>query len=363
MDFYFVLGIGQDASTADIKRAYRRLARRYHPGINPGDRAAEAMFQRIVEAYETLIDPGRRHEYDAGGGRPAAPRREPSTFMFAEFDFSAAKQGAQASTFSELFADVLHPTPAADQRPEAGADLHASLTVSFSEAVQGVERQVVVTRQVLCGGCAGAGQIATPEGRCGHCQGTGHVRWARGHMVFSKGCAACGATGRQTTQRCAVCHGLGRAVRSDAVKVQIPPGITDGGRLRVLEKGHAGRHGGRPGDVYVTVHVQTHPVFRRDGDDLFCVLPVALHEAVLGARIDVPALDGPVKLRIPPDTQAGQRLRVGGRGIPNAAGGRGDLVLEVKLVLPERLDERSKALLREFGQINNEDVRKGFMNH
>ena len=265
------------------------------------------------------------------------------------------------SPFSELFADVLHPTPAGDQRPEAGADLHASLTVSFSEAVQGVERQVVVTRQVLCGGCAGVGQIATPEGRCGHCQGTGHVRWARGHMVFSKGCAACGATGRQTTERCAVCHGLGRAVRSDAVSVQIPPGITDGGRLRVLDTGHTGRHGGRPGDLYVTVHVQSHPVFRRDGDDLFCVLPVALHEAVLGARIDVPALDGPVRVRIPPDTQAGQRLRVGGRGVPTAAGGRGDLVFEVKLVLPERLDERSKALLREFGQINNDDVRKGFM--
>jgi len=361
VDFYIILGVAQDASTADVKRAYRRLARRYHPGINPGDRTAEEMFQRVSEAYETLGDPGRRRQYDTAGGHSGSPR-ETSSFMFAEFDFSVAKHGAQASTFTELFADVLHPVPPAGQGPaEVGADLHVSLTLPFADAVRGVERQVLVTRQVLCGRCAGAGQVATAEGECGHCQGSGHVRWARGHMVFSKPCAACGGAGRQTWQRCLACAGQGRAVRGEAVSVHVPPGITDGGRLRVLERGHAGRHGGRPGDLYVTVLVEPHPIFRREGDDLVCVLPVAVHEAVLGARVDVPSLEGRVKLRIPPGTQAGQRLRVSGRGMMTAAGGHGDLVFEVKLVLPDALDEHSKALIREFGRVNDRDVRRGLI--
>ena len=173
MDFYSILGVPQEASTDDIKRAYRRLARRYHPGVNPGDRAAEEMFERIVEAYETLVDPGRRRQYDMAGpgGSPAV---ESASFMFAEFDFSAAKRGAQASTFSELFAEVLHPMPGAGaNRPEVGVDLHAAVTISFADSVLGVERQVLVTRQVLCGACGGAGQVAIPEMTCRECQGAG----------------------------------------------------------------------------------------------------------------------------------------------------------------------------------------------
>lgn len=357
MDFYVILGVAQDASADDIKRAYRRLARRYHPGINPGDRSAEAMFQRVLEAYETLIDPGRRRQYDAAGAA-SDPGREPSSFVFAEFDFSVARQGAQASTFTELFADVLHPVAGeGGGRPEEGSDLHASLTVPFEDAVRGVERQIVVTRQVVCGACTGEGQVAVAEAKCSSCQGTGEVRWARGHMVLSKPCAACGGAGRQTRRRCVVCAGQGRAVRSEAVSVAVPPGIVDGSRLRVHGMGHAGRHGGRTGDVYVTVHVQPHPIFRRFADDLYCELPVAVHEAVLGARIDVPLLEGFSKLRIPAGTQGGQQLRLVGQGLPTAAGGRGDVVFEVKLVLPQTLDERSTELMREFGQRNGGDVR------
>jgi molecular chaperone DnaJ len=360
MNFYLLLGVPREASTAEIKRAYRRLARRYHPGVNPGDRAAEEMFQRIVEAYETLVDPARRRQYDTAGEH-GGPRAEPSSFVFAEFDFSAARRGPQASTFTELFADVLHPTPGVGTaRPEVGADLHASLTVAFADAVHGVERQILVTRQVVCGACNGAGEVAVAEAQCRQCQGAGQIRWARGHMVFSKPCGACGGEGRQTRERCAVCAGQGRGVRGEAVSVEVPPGITDGGRLRVIEKGHAGRNGGRAGDLYVTVHVQPHPWFRREGDDLVCVLPVAVHEAALGARIEVPSLEGPVKLRIPPGTQAGQQLRVAGGGLVTAAGGRGDLLFEVTLVLPPRLDERSRELMREFARRNADDVRSGW---
>jgi molecular chaperone DnaJ len=359
MDLYTVLGLGRGASVADIKRAYRRLARRYHPGINPGDRTAELLFHRITEAYETLVDPARREHYDATGGGVASAATVES-MEFAGFDFSMAAQGAQAATFSELFADVLHPVAQGGTgKPEPGADLHATLSVTFLEAMRGVQRQVVVTRQDLCRACRGTGHIVTPEGRCTACHATGKVRWARGHMVFSKPCAACGGTGRLRQQRCGVCAAQGRVVRSDAIPVFVPPGTADGTRIRIIEHGHAGRHGGRTGDLHVTVQVTPHPLLQRHGDDLHMQVPVAVHEAVLGARIEVPALDGAIRLRIPPGTQAGQQFRVEGRGAPTPAGDRGDLIVEVRLVLPPTVDERSRALMREFGERNNENVRAG----
>lgn len=356
MDFYILLGVDANATPADIQRAYRRLSRRYHPGINPGDRAAEALFQQISEAYETLIDPQRRSEYDASGRRS----REVATdlaFEFSGFDFSVRAQGAQAATFTELFADVLHPIDGGTVA-EHGADLNASLTIPFLEAVQGATRQVVVTRQDVCSACRGRGVVQTVEGRCGHCQGTGKVRWARGHMVFSKTCAACDGTGKLRQERCAVCAGHARVVRTEAVAVDVPAGTADGTRLRVAGKGHAGRNGGRTGDLYVIIHVEPHQFFQREGDDLRLRVPLAVHEAVLGTRIDVPSLEGPVKLRVPPGTQAGHRFRLKGRGVPNPTGVRGDLIVEVTLVLPPVVDERSKELMREFGRLNSGDVRR-----
>ena len=356
MEFYFLLGLGSEATTADIKRAYRRLARRYHPGINPGDQAAELLFRKISEAYETLIDPERRQQYDAGGAPAAARSERPSEF--AGFDFSAAVHGPRAATFSELFAEVLHPVPERDDRQEPGADIQASLTVPFLDAVRGTRRQVVVTRQEVCAACAGRGSVRTVEARCGACQATGRIRWARGHMVFSKPCTTCGGTGQRRHQRCEICAAHGRVVRSEAVTVDVPAGIVEGVRIRVAEKGHAGRNGGRTGDLYVTVHVEPHKLFRREGEDLHLRIPLAVHEAVLGAKIDVPSLEGPVKLRIPPGTQAGQQFRLRGRGVPTLAGTRGDLIVEATLVLPSVVDERSKELMREFGRLNGGDVRR-----
>jgi molecular chaperone DnaJ len=349
MDLYALLGLAPGASPADIKRAYRRLARRYHPDINPGDRAAESLYTRISEAYETLVDPERRRTYDAG---EAPHQTSASTFEFTGFDFSSVAHGAQAATFTELFADVLLPGAAADSgRPEPGADIHAAVTIGFEDSIRGVERQVVVTRQDVCASCRGTGSVHTPEGRCAPCHGTGQVRWARGHMVFTKSCAACHGTGRQRLQRCAVCAGHGRQVRSEAVSVNVPPGATEATRLRIADRGHAGRHGGRNGDLYVTVHVQPHPVVVRHGDDLHMVASIGVHEAVLGARVDIQAIDGPIKLRIPPGTQAGQRFRLRERGAPTASGGRGDLLVEIRIVLPPVVDERGKELVREFGKL------------
>jgi molecular chaperone DnaJ len=360
MDFYVILGLGPDATAADIKRAYRRLSRRYHPGINPGDRTAEEMFTRISEAYEVLMDPRRRQEYDTAGVIPSKAS-QPGVPQFTEFDFSVRAHGAQASTFSELFAEVLNPVPEAGAgRPEPGADLHATLAVPFEVQFTGDERQVVITRQVPCSACHGAGVRATTEGRCPRCEGRGQTRWARGHMVFSKECAACGGTGRRRSDPCAACLGHGRGVRSEAVTVPVPPGVRDGARLRVPEHGNAGRNGGPTGDLYVTIEVAPHPFFVREGDDLRFTVPVAVHEAVLGARIEVPMFDGTIRLNLPPGTQGGRQFRAKGRGFPTASGGAGDLVAEVRIVLPAMIDDRSRELIREFGRLNTEDVRKDF---
>ena len=358
MDYYTILGLRPGASDSDIKRAYRRLARRHHPGINPGDRQAEALFQRIAEAYETLVDPERRRRYDAAEAPSTATVGERGSFEFTGFDFSAAAHGVAAATFSELFAEALHPVPTTERRAEQGADLHATLTLSFEDALRGVERQLMVTRQVPCSACRGAGEVSTAEMRCAQCHGAGHLRWARGHMVFTKACPGCRGTGRERQRRCGICSGQGRTVRSEAVIVRIPPGVRDGARMRVPERGHSGRLGGRSGDLYVDVTVRPHPVMTREGDDLHMVVPISIPEAALGAKIDVPSVDGPVKVRIPPGTQAGQRFRVSGRGAPSVSGVRGDLFIEVRLALPPLGDERSKELMRELARLNPADVRR-----
>jgi len=354
MDLYIALGLRPGASSADIKRAYRRLARRYHPGINPGDGDAEATYRRVTEAYETLVDPDRRRAYDASGAR--VDEGGETTFEFSGFDFSARAHGPQAATFAELFAEVLHPPAPSTDVVESGPDLHADLTVSFEDAMRGAVRQIMVTRFEACTDCDATGQVRTNDVRCTQCHGTGKVRWARGHMVFTKTCGACQGEGRHRTARCRTCAGVGRHPRTEAVPVMVPPGVPDGAHLRVAEHGHAGRRGGRTGDLYVTIHVQAHPVFRRVGDDLHVVLPIGVHEAVLGTRIDIPSLEGEVKLRIPPGTRAGQQFRLRERGVPTA-NGRGDLIIETRLVLPEVVDERAKEFMREFGRLYSNDLR------
>ncbi len=361
MDLYAVLGLKRSASPGEIKRAYRRLARKYHPDINPGDHAAEIRFRQIAEAYEVLSDPDRRHRYDQSGTATVGP--DPGAVGFAGFDFSVESvEGAGASTFGDLFADVFRR---GFERPndqvERGADLHARIEVSFDEAIRGAERHLMVTHLSTCAACGGSGAVRTAEARCLHCGGTGAIRSARGHMIFTRTCPQCGGTGRQRQASCGRCGGTGVETRTEPILVRVPPGTADGARLRVEGKGNCGRRGGPCGDLYVTVQVLAHPLFRRDGDDLFLQVPVAVHEAALGTRIDVPTLEGAARLRIPPGTQSGQRFRLRERGVPTRDGRRGDLVVEVRIVLPRLLDERSKELLREFGRINVEDVRADWL--
>ena len=358
MDFYIILGVDRAAALGEIKRAYKRLARKYHPDINPGDQAAAARFRQISEAYETLSDPDRRHRYDTVGYTRAAV--EDTTFGFEGFDFSVSASGTTASTFGDLFAEILqqHAAGGPVDAPARGTDLHHTIAISFEDAVRGGQHTVTVTRQEHCRTCQGLGRLPVAESRCLHCHGGGIVKSARGHMVFSKPCAHCGGSGRQRQTRCPACGGSQVEVRTEPLTITSPAGLADESRVRVPGKGNVGRNGGENGDLYITIRVQPHPLFRREGDDLHIVVPVAVHEAALGARFEVPSLDGPARVRVPPGTQSGQRFRLHERGIPSARDGRrGDLVVEVRLVLPKLLDERSKDLLREFGRINGEDVR------
>ena len=359
MDLYILLGVKREATAADIKRAYRRLARRFHPDINPGDREAAARFRQIVDAYETLIDPDRRRRYDSGKLTNGVD--DATSFGFAGFDFSGAVVGDRATTFGELFEEVF-TRRSERERPidaERGADLHLRVSLSSEEAWHGREWPVTLTRQDTCRSCAGSGYHRTVESRCVSCEGSGIVRSVRGHMVFSKNCPHCGGSGRLRQLACETCDGRGVETRAEAISVKIPAGVADGSRVRVPGKGHTGVRGGPPGDLYIDVDVRPHPFYRREGDDLHCVVPVAIHEAALGAKVEIPTPDGVARLRVPPGTQSGQRFRLRERGVPSLRGGpRGDLVVEVRLMLPRVLDERSKELLREFGRINGESVRQ-----
>jgi molecular chaperone DnaJ len=355
MDFFIVLGLPHGASEADIRRAYRRLARRFHPDINPGDHAAEVRFREILEAYETLIDPERRSRYEAG--QPAVSDAQVKATGFEGFDFS--RRGSDhAVTFGDLFGEVLRERDTRQPAVERGADLHQDLQLTFEESFTGVAKLVTVMRRETCRVCAGVGRARGASGACVVCDGAGRTRSVRGHMVFSRRCTACGGSGQQRPRPCEPCSGTGLEMRSETVSVFLPPGVADGDTVRVEGRGNAGPRGGPAGDLFLAVHVTPHAGFRRERDDLHTVVDVGVHEAALGARIVIAGPDGAVRLRIPPGTQSGQRFRLRERGMPSTRGERrGDLIAEVRMRLPAVLDERSKELLREFGRIHGENVR------
>ena len=361
VDFYVILGVERSATRDEVGRAYRRLARRYHPGINPGDDEAAAFFKIVTEAYETLYDPSRRRQYDAHGAREHAVR--PAPVEFQGFDFSPGGTGTSA-TFAELFSDVFaapdERAGVADAESEQGGDLFGQIALSFEEAVRGVERRLTVTRLDVCGGCRGTGRRRAVETGCPQCEGSGATRRRRGHMVFAMRCASCDGTGLLRFRPCGTCRARGIVARDEEIAIHVPAGVDDGSRLKVEAKGNAGLRGGAPGDLYIVARVGRHRVLRREGQDLHLDLPIAIHEAALGATVDVPTLDGAARLRVPPGTRSGQRFRLRAYGVPSPRrdGGRGDLVVLVNVVLPSIVDERSKALLREFGRIHAADVRK-----
>src|SRR6184192_494986 len=398
-DYYETLGVKKSASVDDIRKAFRKLARKYHPDVNPGDKSSEEKFKVLSEANDVLSDPKKLKIYDqlgfysdnidpaaaeayarggsAPGGFPggfqgagSGAGSEGVHFDFGGFDFSdvfegagtkrgRAAGGAAGGGFRDIFSNIFggQRGAAASEAPEHGSDLEYQINVPFWTAIRGGVLRLNITRHDACQNCRGHGYIEAP-GTCPECNGKGQVTQKAGNMKFNVNCPRCNGSGKARTI-CSVCGGEGVVSRTEPLEVRIKPGTRDGQRIRVAGKGNAGAHGGPPGDLYVIIRVGDHPVFRRDGDDIHITVPVTATEAALGAKIEVPTIDGRAQLKIPPGTQSGQKLRLREKGVPSATreGTRGDEIVEVKVTVPMPRDEKTKELLRELAKLNPEDPR------
>ena len=343
MDLYKVLGVRRTATPAEVRRAYQKRARELHPDLNPGDPVAAERFAAISGAFAVLQDPQRRAAYDRGES-PARPPDVPDV-GFEGFDFSA-EVSAERVSFKEIFEGVLHRDPGATGR---GEDLEQVAAISFEECFHGALRRLQLVRQDRCPQCSGSGEVTTTPLACTRCRGAGVVRGTRGHMIFSRRCPGCAGAGVIRTRACSRCEGEGRTLQSESIDVRVPPGVSDGSRVRLHGGGNAGRRGGPAGDFVLTVRVEPHPRYRREGHDLHCSVPVSMIEAALGAHVEVTTPDGRVPIEIPAGTQPGQRFRLRKRGVPQLGGGsRGDLYVEVQVTVPAVTDDRGRALLQEL---------------
>ncbi|HKS82579.1 MAG TPA: molecular chaperone DnaJ [Candidatus Acidoferrales bacterium] len=372
-DYYELLGVPRKASTKDIRGAYRKLARKYHPDLNPGDKSAEEKFKQIQEAYEVLSDAKKRQMYDQFGfntpGHGAPPpgaeygyggSPEDIHFDFGGFDFGGGSAGGGAS-FKDLFSQIFRGASAAQasHEREPGTDLEFQIEITFAEAMHGTVKKLSITRLDVCNVCHGRGVASGDEKVCPTCGGSGRVTQAGGKMRFQISCSRCGGTGRLSSM-CRQCSGEGRVPRVETLDVRIPPGAQTGSRVRVAGRGNAGVHGGPPGDLYIITKVEPHPFFDRRGDDLYTVVPITVTEASLGAKVEVPTIDGRAQVRIPPGTDSGKKLRLREKGAPSArhAGKRGDQIVEVQVVVPKPEDERVRNLVRELGKLDQQDPRQ-----
>jgi molecular chaperone DnaJ len=353
-DYYSLLGVGRDASESDIKRAYRGLARKYHPDVAEDKAGAEAHFKAINEAYEVLSDPHKRQQYDRFGHVGA------NGAGFGGFGPSGGPEG-----FSDIF-DMFfgggrpggqHPTG-----PQRGADLRYDLQITLEEAYQGVEREISFAHLAGCETCKGNGaKPGTNPMRCDRCGGSGVMRSARqtplGQFVTQTTCTKCGGEGNLIPSPCETCRGRGRVERSRKLTVRIPTGVEDGSRIRIAGSGEAGARGGSAGDLYVYLSIARHPRFRRDGLDLYVDVPIAFTQAALGATVEVTSLDGPLPLQVAAATQSGSTYRLRSHGMPSVRGGsRGDLLVTVHIVVPTKLSRKERELLEEFAGLGGDRV-------
>jgi molecular chaperone DnaJ len=354
-DLYEVLGVRKSATDAEIRRAYQRRARALHPALNPNDPVAADRFKAVTEAFEVLSDAQRRAAYDRGEVASAPPPRAPEG-GFEGFDFSGVR--VERVTFREIFDAALSP-PAGDTAPTRGEDLEQTARISFEESLKGTRRRVHLVRQDACASCHGRGEIAFEPTPCPRCRGTGQVRGSRGHMIFSRRCAECGGTGHLSRRPCPRCAADGRVMASEWLDVEIPAGVGNGHRVRFAGGGNVGPRGGPHGDFVLSIEVEPHPLFRREGEDLHCVVPVTITEAARGAHVEVPTPDGPVTIEVPAGTQTGQRFRLRKRGVPRLGSpGRGDLFVEARVWVPTVTDDRGRALLQEFARLHAHDPRQ-----
>jgi molecular chaperone DnaJ len=354
-DYYDILGVSRTASDKEIKAAYRRLARKYHPDLNKNDKQAEDKFKELSEAFAVLSDADKRARYDRGGHEAFGPGFDPFAGADpSQFDFGFGD-------LSDLFGGMFGGARAAGRRGRArrsgarpGADLRVELRVPFLTAATGGTVDIVVPVQAACPVCSGTGtRPGSAETTCPQCQGTGRTEQRRGSMTVSLTCPRCHGAGRLPGEPCTACAGSGKSADQERLTVRIPSGIDDGETLRLAGKGNAGTGGGPAGDAYLTVHVEPHPRFRREGRDLYADVAVGIARAALGGQVEVETLDGKATITLPPGTPSGRKLRLRGRGIPAARGKEaGDLYAVIQIRPPERLDERSRKLLAEFDELN-----------
>ncbi len=372
-DYYEILGIAKDASPDEIKRAYRKMALKYHPDKNPDNPEAEQHFKEVSEAYEVLSDQQKRQMYDqygkeafANGGMGAGG---PGMHGFASMDealrtfMGAFGGGGGLDSIFDFFGGE---GGGGGSMMRQGASKKVSLKISFAQAAKGIEKDVAITNFVLCTTCDGSG-AKRPDAvkTCDQCGGQGQVLQSRGFFSMATTCPACRGEGRIISDPCGDCSGQGRIKKKQKIKVRIPPGVDDGMRLRMGGYGDAGEGGGPPGDLYVYIHVDEHELFKRQGDDLVLELPIGYAEASLGCKKEIPTLHGTARLTIPEGTQSGKVFRVRGEGCPNVHGqGKGDLLVVVTVETPSRMNARQKELMEEFGRLeeeNNSSSRKSFM--
>ncbi len=346
-DYYKVLGVQRDATEEDIKKAFRRLARKYHPDLNPGSKSAEEQFKEINEAYAVLSDPKKRAEYDRG---ETIDLKDFQGFQgFKNFDF-----GDLGSVFGDIFGEgFTHDN-------ERGEDLRTSMELDLEEAFRGATKNLSLKRAQVCHSCSGTGAEKTET--CKSCGGSGRVQGIRGFYKTLQLCSACGGTGRKKLIICHKCGGEGRVYTVDSVKVKIPQGVDDGSVVKLRGMGNAGLGGGQNGDLLIEIHIKPHPYLKRVGDDVHVSVPVTFGEAALGARIEVPTIEGVAVMKLPAGTQSGQRFKLGGKGfIAAKSKRRGDEYVEIKIAVPKEIPERSRRAIEEIETLYKENPRKGWV--
>jgi molecular chaperone DnaJ len=371
-DYYEVLGISRDASVEEIKRAYRRLALRYHPDKNPDNsKEAEEKFKEVSEAYKVLSDPEKRQMYDQyGHAGLEAEVGAGAGFGGFEFDpFKIFEEVFGRESFGgDVFGDFFgrrSRTRAIEVEP--GRDLHYALDISFEEAAFGAKKEIQIPRYEVCSTCSGSGiKPGSQPHTCPTCQGSGYVAMSQGFFSITRTCTQCQGRGTIIKDPCRDCRGTGRVRRARRVKVKIPPGVDHGSRLRLAGEGEAGLRGGSPGDLYISLRLRPHPIFKRDGNNIICEVPISFTQAALGSQIKVPTLNGGVRLKIPPGTQTNKIFRLKGQGIPYLhSSGRGDQWVRVIVETPVSLSEEQKQLLRKFDELsqgNGQPRIKDFLN-